>query len=169
MCFSARCCKAAADLFPGYDIPERGHVFRTPVLVVEVVRVFPDVESDDRDPFDPLHRDNRQGITMPGASAVGGTARYYFNFALYPLVCSGGPDEVWDIVRFDYDPATPTSLIPFAYYRNQTNPYGTWSGTSIPIVNDPYSILPNCGRRLGEPFLDSSGYADNITNHTTGG
>jgi len=127
------------------------------------------VVSDDRDPFDPLRVDNRQGITM-----AGGTARYYFNFALYPLICSGGPDEVWDIVRFDYDPATPNNLISFDFYRSlspSAPPPPNWpSGWPWPwpVLNDPYSIMPNSKRRLGEPFLDSTGYADNITNHALG-
>ena len=119
------------------------------------------VEPEDRDPFDPLRVDHRAGIAMPNATSVNGTAKFYFNYKLYPLVYSGGPDELWDIVRFDYDPSTPSTLISFDYYRNTANNYGG-------VMNDPYSILPTCGRRLGEPFLNSSGYADNITNHGLG-
>jgi len=125
------------------------------------------VESEDRDPFDPLRVDNRQGVAMPNAGSVSGTAKYYFNYKTYPLVCSGGPDELWDIVRFDFDPAGDPSIpIRFDYYRSvdPSSPPANYQG----VINDPYSILPTSGRRLGEPFLNSSGYADNITNHGLG-
>ena len=125
------------------------------------------VESEDRDPFDPLRVDNRQGVAMPNAGSVSGTAKYYFNYKTYPLVCSGGPDELWDIVRFDFDPAGDPSIpIRFDYYRSvdPSSPPANYQG----VINDPYSILPTSGRRLGEPFLNSSGYVDNITNHGLG-
>ena len=125
------------------------------------------VESEDRDSFDPLRVDNRQGVAMPNASSVSGTAKYFFNYKTYPLVCSGGPDELWDIVRFDFDPAGDPSIpIRFDYYRSvdPSSPPANYQG----VINDPYSILPTSGRRLGEPFLNSSGYVDNITNHGLG-
>jgi len=134
------------------------------------------VEPEDRDPFDPLRVDNWKGVVMPSAPS-GGSAKYYFNYKLYPLVCSGGPDEVWDLVRFDFDPnGDPSALIPFDYYRKQNNPYGRCVGVHQQFAcgshpwwkNDPYSVLPTSGRRLGEPFLNSYGYVDNITNHALG-
>ncbi len=115
------------------------------------------VATEARDPFDPLRVDTRDGIVMNGSSK----ARYYFNYFLYPLVFSGGPDEELALVRFDFDPADPSTLIPFDFYRTGANPHGGWK-------NDPYSVLPTSQRRLGEPFLDSDGYKDNITNHNLG-
>ena len=136
------------------------------------------VESEDRDPFDPLRVDNWQSVAMPNATSANPPAKYYFNYKLYPLVCSGGPDELWDIVRFDFDPNDPSVAIPFDYYRNQSIPYTRciyndqqFACGSHPNQwwrNDPYSILPTSKRRLGEPFLNSSGYVDNITNHWLG-
>ncbi len=106
------------------------------------------------DPFDPLRIDKRAPVTMDSS----GTAEYQFNFALYPLVFSGGPDELLDIVRFDYDDTTdPPTQVAFNFFR---------SGGGV--VNDPYAILPTSGRRLGMPFLNSDGYKDNITNHGLG-
>jgi hypothetical protein len=68
-----------------------------------------------------------------------------------------------DIIRYDYDPQNPSSgQLPFDYYRTGTNAFGG-------VINDPYSILPTCRKRLGEPVLDSFGYVDNITNHAAGG
>ena len=125
------------------------------------------VESEDRDPFDPLRVDNRESVAIPDPpNDVNGTGKYYFNYKLYPLVCSGGPDEVWDIVRFDFIPPNVSTVEPFDYYRSvdPSSPPPNYQGWR----NDPYSILPNSGRRLGEPFLKSSGYADNITNHGLG-
>jgi hypothetical protein len=72
-----------------------------------------------------------------------------------------------DIVRYDFDPATPDEAIPFDYYRSGTNPFAVPPNTVL--RNDPYSIMPNSRRRLGEPFLESYGYADNIHNHALGG
>lgn len=119
------------------------------------------VVSENRDPFDPLQLDRRAGVPIPAAGGSG-DGRYYFNFALYPLVCSAGPDQEVHLVRYDFDPATPEVIVPFDYYRNlAVNAYGGWR-------NDPYSILPVSGRRLGEPFLESFGYADNIHNHAMG-
>jgi hypothetical protein len=90
------------------------------------------------------------------------TVNTTFNFAMYPLVCSAGRDQQMHIVRYDFDPATPEVIEPFDYYRNlAVNPHGGWK-------NDPYSILPVSGRRLGEPFLESFGYVDNIHNHALG-
>lgn len=115
------------------------------------------------DPFDPLRLDRRTAVNMNSV----GTAQYQFGFALYPLIVSGGPDELLDIVRFDYDPSTPSVQVAFDYYRILTNPYlpTGWTG---PWPNDPYSVMPTCNRRLGEPFLDSDGYKDNITNQGLG-
>jgi hypothetical protein len=122
------------------------------------------VVPENRDPFDPLQLDKRAGVAIPAAASVpGADGKYFFNFAMYPLVCSSGPDQALDIVRYDFDPATPDVLVPFDYYRYlAANPHGGWK-------NDPYSILPTSGRRLGEPFLESYGYADNIHNHALGG
>jgi len=118
------------------------------------------------DPFDPLRLDKRSAVNMDPSG--GGTAEYQFGFALYPLVVSGGADELLDIVRFNYDPAAPSTQVPFNFYRTGTNPNGG-------VINDPYSVMPQptatpkgCGKRLGEPFLDSDGYKDNITNHGLG-
>lgn len=106
------------------------------------------------DPFDPLRIDKRAPVTMDSS----GTAEYQFNFALYPLVFSGGPDELLDIVQFDYDDTTdPPTQVAFNFFR---------SGGGV--VNDPYAILPTSGRRLGMPFRNSDGYKDNITNHGLG-
>ena len=116
------------------------------------------VAAEVRDPFDPLRLDDRYSEPMPN----GNTAHYFFNFAMYPLVCSAGRDQEMHLVRYDFDPATPEVIEPFDYYRNlAVNPHGGWR-------NDPYSILPASGRRLGEPFLESFGYVDNIHNHALG-
>ncbi|MCL4206881.1 MAG: type II secretion system GspH family protein [Pirellulaceae bacterium] len=120
------------------------------------------VVPENRDPFDPLQLDKRASVPIPAAGGTGDGV-YYFNFAMYPLVCSGGPDQALDIVRYDFQPATPDVIEPFDYYRYlAANAHGGWK-------NDPYSILPNSGRRLGEPFVQSYGYVDNIHNHATGG
>ena len=130
------------------------------------------------DPFDPLRVDTRPpppAMTSPPWPAKmdpdgAGTAEYQFGFALYPLVVSGGPDEALDIVRFDFDPDGDHSVqIPFNYYRTGNNPYlpAGWPDALWP--NDPYSVMPTCKRRLAEPFLESDGYKDNITNHGLGG
>lgn len=37
------------DLLPVDDIPPRGDIIRTAVLVVEIVRMFPDIETENRD------------------------------------------------------------------------------------------------------------------------
>jgi len=118
------------------------------------------VAADVRDPFDPMRVDNRASVSMftqPSTS----TSQYYFNFFMYPLVFSAGPDELLDIVRFDFDPNNPSTLVSFDFYRTGTNPNGGW-------MNDPYSVMPTSKRRLGEPFIDSVGYKDNITNHNLG-
>lgn len=116
--------------------------------------------SDDvYDPFDPLRVDRRASVAMPNLPSPppSPAPQYHFNFALYPLVASAGADGDLDFVRFDFDPANPTTLVTFHYFRNTSNPNGP--------ANDPWSILPTCGRRLGEPFVGTAGYADNITNH----
>lgn len=139
-----------ADDIPYYTDLQRFTVDGTDLVVPEY-----------RDPFDPLRIDNRPGVAMPAAGGAG-NAKYFFNYAIYPLVFSAGPDQVYDIVRFDND--TSNALVPFHYYRDVANPYGGWA-------NDPYSILPTNGRRLGEPFASdgTAGYADNIHNHALGG
>lgn len=110
------------------------------------------------DPFDPLKVDRRPDYVSPVSGIT-----YKFNFATYPLICSGGPDEVWDIVRFDYDTSAPETIIPFHYNRLPNRFNNGWP------QNDPYAVMPNSGRRLGEPFLESTGYIDNITNHALAG
>jgi hypothetical protein len=116
------------------------------------------------DPFDPLRVDPRNTIpptTVAMNSSVGGSETYKFNFALYPLICSAGPDGLYDIVLFDYAPAAPDVPLPYSYYRGSLNP--------LQPQNDPYGIFPplpaHSGKRLGEPFLKSKGFTDNITNH----
>jgi hypothetical protein len=121
--------------------------------------------QEDRDAYDPLRVDIRASVLMPDAAAVGGTAdaQYYFNYKLHPLVYSAGPDEAYEIIRWDYDAVgDPNVLIPFNHYRTGTNDSGF--ATAIYWPNDPYAILPNSKRRLGEPFIASFGYVDNITN-----
>lgn len=125
------------------------------------------------DPFDPLRVDKRPPpppLAPPWPAEMDptgtGTAEYQFNFALYPLVVSSGPDELLDIVRFDYDPSNPSTQVAFNFYRSGTNPYPPPGWTTL--INDPYSVLPTCQKRLGEPFLESGGYKDNITNHGLG-
>ena len=109
-----------------------------------------------RDPFDPLRVDDR--FSVPIDPSGSGDAHYFFNFALHPLIFSAGPDGRFDLVRFDYDDDDPQTPLSFNYYR----------GDSGRVQNDPYSILRVSRRRLGEPFLDSSGYVDNIHNHAMG-
>jgi prepilin-type N-terminal cleavage/methylation domain-containing protein len=125
------------------------------------------VVSEDRDPFDPLQLDRRAAVPIPAAGGTG-DGTYFFNFALYPLVCSAGVDQDLHIVRYDFDPAQPEIPIAFRYYRDIPNPYANPSDPNTFLLNDPYSILPNSGRRLGEPFLESFGYVDNIHNHAMG-
>jgi len=166
----------SVDNIPSYTALQNFTVDDTTNLVVD----------EDRDPFDPLRRDNRAPIPMN--SSVG-TAEYYFNFKLYPLVCSSGPDELLDIVRFDVfdhdgdgsdDPGdTPDAFTNYHYNRNvppapQPNP-GTASNPNPPPhfnaawpQNDPYGVMPGSKKRLGEPFQESFGYVDNITNHGLG-
>ena len=115
------------------------------------------------DPFDPLRVDPRNTIpptTVAMNSSVPGSETYKFNFSLYPLICSAGPDGLYHIVLFDYAPAAPDVPLAYSYYRGSSNP-------SQP-QNDPYGIFPpqpaHSGRRLGEPFLNSKGFTDNITN-----
>ena len=117
------------------------------------------------DPFDPLRVDSRAAVDMDPDGA--GSAQYYFGFSLYPLVCSAGADGAFDIIRRDYDPDDPTSRFFFDFYRTGSNPYCPPGWNAWP--NDPYSVLPTCEKRLGEPFLESFGYKDNITNHAMGG
>lgn len=128
-----------ADDIPSYTILQRADPVGSP------------------DPYDPLKVDPRfTGSAVPIGS---GPATYQFNFAIFPLVCSAGPDGAFDIVRWDYDPNDVNkSAKPSNYYRGSTDP------TTQP-KNDPYTVLPTCKRRLGEPFLTSQGYIDNITNH----
>lgn len=82
------------------------------------------------DPFDPLKADKRA------------------TYRLIPLIFSGGPDLIYDIVTDD----SPNPLI----YRNRLTP------------SDPYTII-NGGRQLGQPVdTGSDGEVndqDNITNH----
>lgn len=125
------------------------------------------------DPFDPLRVDKRPPpppLAAPWPAEMDptgtGTAEYQFNFALFPLVVSSGPDELLDIVRFDYDPSNPSTQVAFNFYRSGTNPYPPPGWTTL--INDPYSVLATCQKRLGEPFLESGGYKDNITNHGLG-
>jgi len=123
-------------------------------------------------------RDDRGSTEMfaGSASIPASTSKYYFNFALYPLVSSSGPDGRQDIIRFDYDPDTPNRdavgyhcnrIVP-PYPPVPTNPPSTHFNESWP-QNDPYAVLPTCGRRLGEPYHESEGYSDNIINHALGG
>lgn len=140
--------------WPGTDdIPNRSNLHHIVLDPSNPIRVA----AEARDPFDPLRVDTRDGIVMNGSSK----AYYYFNYFLYPLVFSGGPDETLGIVQSDFDPDNPSTLLSFDFYRTGTNPHGGW-------MNDPYSVLPTSKRRLGEPFLDSDGYQDNITNHNLG-
>ena len=126
------------------------------------------VLPEDRDPFDPLQLDRRAGVPIPAADGAG-DGLYFFNFALYPLICSAGPDQDVHLVRYDFDPLDAARTpIAFRYYRDISNPYADPDNTDAILRNDPYSILPNSGRRLGEPFLESFGYADNIHNHAMG-
>ncbi len=106
-----------------------------------------------RDPFDPLRVDDRFSVPMGD-----GDAHYFFNFALHPLIVSAGPDGQFHLVRFDYDEDDIHTPISFDYYRSDSGRF----------QNDPYSILPVSERRLGEPFLEGSGYVDNIHNHAMG-
>lgn len=111
------------------------------------------------DPFDPLRADPRNTNPpkiVPMASGAGAET-YKFCFALYPLICSAGPDGAYEIVLFDYDPAAPDTQVAYSYFRGSTS-----SGQP---QDDPYGIMPKSGRRLAEPFLKSTGFADNITNH----
>jgi prepilin-type N-terminal cleavage/methylation domain-containing protein len=133
------------------------------------------VDSDDTDyvapevydPFDPLRVDRRAAVDMPAAEGEG-DGRYYFNYALYPLVFSAGRDGIYGIVR--HNQVAESATAPFRYYRTSQNPHApTGKGR-----NDPYSVLPwnpGTGRRLGEPFETDGqqGYADNIHNHALGG
>ena len=73
-------------------------------------------------------------------------------FALYPLVFSAGRDEAYDILRIDHDNASPPNNIPVQY-------------SVAPMSNNPYATLPSSGKLLGSPFVNSTGYKDNITNH----
>ena len=141
------------------------------------------VADEDRDPFDPLRCDNRPPIPMTS----GGFAEYYFNYKLYPLVCSGGPDELLDIVRFDVydhdgdgsdDPGdTPDAFTNYHYNRNVppapqintgSNPNPDPHFDPSWPQNDPYAVMPGSNKRLGDPFRGSFGYVDNITNHWLG-
>jgi hypothetical protein len=113
------------------------------------------------DPFDPLKIDKRPNPpTWPAVKidpAGTGTAEYQFNFALYPLIFSAGPDGLIDIIQGDYVTTPPFSPVSFNFFRGGGG-----------VINDPYAVLPTCHKRLGEPFLDSVGYKDNITNHGLG-
>jgi hypothetical protein len=124
------------------------------------------VAPEIRDPFDPFRMDQRPTnamgpvpmFTQPSTSK----SLYYFNFAMHPLIASAGADKALDLVVFDFDPTDPNMVpVSFDYYRSGTNNFGG-------VFNDPYSIMPTCRRRLGEPFIDSFGYLDNITNHASG-
>lgn len=111
------------------------------------------------DPFDPLQVDPRNTnppTTVSMKSSVGGSETYKYCFALYPLICSAGPDGLYEIVLFDYAPAAPDTQIPYSYFRGSASPGQP--------QNDPYGIMPNSSRRLAEPFLNSRGFTDNITN-----
>lgn len=74
-------------------------------------------------------------------------------FELRPLLVSSGRDGELGIILEDYDP-NDLMLRPFTY--RFVNPI---------IPNDAWAILPNSGRRIGEPLPASTGYADNITSH----
>lgn len=144
---------AEAGWFDSDDIPNYSNLQRIQLDPSDPTRVASEV----RDPFDPMRVDSRPSVDMFNAS----DAQYYFNYFIYPLVFSAGPDQLLDIVRFDFDPNDPSALVAFNFYRTGTNPHGGW-------MNDPYSVLPTSKRRLGEPFIDSVGYKDNITNHNLG-
>lgn len=131
------------------DIPSYGALQRIALDTNDPNYVVAEV----RDPFDPLRVDHRPGQALSSDS----TSLYYFNFAIYPLICSSGPDQRLDLVLFDYQSPDIDVEIPFSYYR-----------VVGPVRNDPYSIMPNSNRRLGEPFIESFGYADNIHNHALG-
>lgn len=136
------------------DIPSYTNLQRILLDANDPSRVAVEV----RDPFDPLRVDSRASVPMFSKPSV---SQYYFNFLMYPLVFSSGPDEALDIVRFDFDPLNPSVQVSFNFYRTGSNPHGG-------VINDPYSIMPSSKRRLGEPFIDSVGYKDNITNHNLG-
>jgi prepilin-type N-terminal cleavage/methylation domain-containing protein len=99
------------------------------------------------DPFDPLRADPRWSDNDETTNP----------FELTPLIISAGKDGDYDIIFEDFDTSgNPVRLV----YRTLT-----------PIPNDPYTILPFANsqgqqRRIGEPSATSSGYADNITNHS---
>lgn len=144
---------AEAGWFDSDDIPNYSNLQRIQLDPSDPTRVASEV----RDPFDPMRVDSRPSVDMFNAS----DAQYYFNYFMYPLVFSAGADQLLDVVRFDFDPNDPSTLVAFNFYRTGTNPHGGW-------MNDPYSVLPTSKRRLGEPFIDSEGYKDNITNHNLG-
>jgi prepilin-type N-terminal cleavage/methylation domain-containing protein len=145
------------------DVPQYSDLQTVIVDSVDANYVAPEVY----DPFDPLRVDRRPAVDIPAAQGSG-DGKYYFNFALYPLVFSAGPDGIDGIVRNNrVQSATTTS---FHYYRTSQNPHAD-PGKGR---NDPYSVLPGnpgTGRRLGEPFETDGhpGYADNIHNHALGG
>src|SRR5688500_1583535 len=60
-CSALRGVELRSDGVPVDDVPPRGKVVRTPVLVVEVVRVLPDVDPEDRRL--PLHH---RGVLVRG-------------------------------------------------------------------------------------------------------
>jgi prepilin-type N-terminal cleavage/methylation domain-containing protein len=125
------------------------------------------VAAEIYDPFDPLRVDRRAAVDIPAAEG-NGDGKYYFNFSLYPLVFSAGPDGIYGIVRHNRVETVVTES--FHYYRTSQNPHAP-SGKGR---NDPYSVLPwnpGTGRRLGEPFESDGqqGYADNIHNHALEG
>lgn len=139
------------------------HQFNNGNLVT--IPSYSDLQSEDPanfpDPFDPLKVDPRNTTPPTTVTPADATVRvnpYEFGFSIFPLVASGGPDEALDIVRFDAAPGSPTIRIPYNFYRNQLS--------ATQPQNDPFGIMPNGGRRLGEPFVNSPGYADNITNHS---
>jgi prepilin-type N-terminal cleavage/methylation domain-containing protein len=139
------------------DIPNYSNLQRIQLDANDPSKVAGDV----RDPFDPLRVDSRPSVSMFSTPSTS-TSQYYFNYLMYPLVFSSGPDEALDIVRSDFDPnTTPPVNVAFNFYRSGSNPNGS-------VINDPYSVMPTSKRRLGEPFLDSDGYKDNITNHNLG-
>ena len=96
------------------------------------------------DPFDPVKCDPR---VIPPDTNINNDP-----FALRPLVISGGRDKRIDIVFEDYDPSNTSTWKPIVY-------------RTFTIPNDPYPVLPTSGRMIGEPFAQTNGYVDNITNH----
>lgn len=127
------------------------------------------------DPFNPLKVQQRSSMTPsdPGIRSND----YLFNFALFPLIASAGPDTTLDLVRFDGNPTDPNC--PNYHYNRNVPPLASPAppptqphfNTNWP-QNDPYAVMPATNRRLGEPICTDpntgarrSGYADNITNH----